>query len=150
MRIPPGLQVLVVQLLGREEKYDELRQFIAGKLIEPSRAVAVQLLEVGSNHAQTRKLGMEMLRLLHAHSDYVKLLLQDGRLLEGLRYIRQNKVWGLHLVTVIFTETLTIDVIYQKYFVFSITQVRIYQCPSDEFFLICGTCPFYCRIAMKM
>jgi len=92
VRIPPGLQVLVVQLLGREEKYDELRQFIAGKVIEPSRAVAVQLLEVGSNHAQTRKLGMEMLRLLHAHSDYVKLLLQDGRLLEGLRYIRQNKV----------------------------------------------------------
>ena len=97
VRIPPGLQVLVVQLLGRDEKYDELRQFIAGKLVEPSRAVAVQLLEVGSNHAQTRKLGMEMLRLLHAHSDYVKLLLQDGRLLEGLRYIRQNKVWAVHL-----------------------------------------------------
>lgn len=90
--MPSALQALLVQLLGRDERYYELRQFIAGKLIDPSRAVALQLLDVGANNVETRKLGMEMLRLLHAHSDYVKLLLQDGRLLEGLRYMRQNKV----------------------------------------------------------
>lgn len=92
MRVPSGLQALLVQLLGRDERYHELRQFVAGKLIDPSRAVALQLLEVGNSDVETRKMGMEMLRLLHAHSDYVKLLLQDGRLLEGLRYVRQNKV----------------------------------------------------------
>lgn len=92
VRVPPGLQALMVQLLGRDERYHELRQFVAGKLIDPSRTVALQLLDVGTNDRETRKLGMEMLRLLHAHCDYVKLLLQDGRLLEGLRYIRQNKV----------------------------------------------------------
>lgn len=92
MRVPSALQALLVQLLGRDERYHELRQFVAGKLIDPSRAVALQLLEVGITDVETRKMGMEMLRLLHAHSDYVKLLLQDGRLLEGLRYVRQNKV----------------------------------------------------------
>lgn len=90
--MPSGLQALLVQLLGHDEKYHELRQLVAGKLVDPSRAVALQLLDVGTNDVETRKLGMEMLRLLHAHSDYVKLLLQDGRLLEGLRYVRQNKV----------------------------------------------------------
>ncbi|KAG0595682.1 hypothetical protein M758_UG188000 [Ceratodon purpureus] len=92
VRVPSALQALLVQLLGRDERYHELRQFVAGKLIDPSRAVALQLLDVGANDVGTRKLGMEMLRLLHAHSDYVKLLLQDRRLLEGLRYMRQNKV----------------------------------------------------------
>ena len=90
--MPSGLQALLVQLLGRDERYHELRQLVGGKLIDPSRAVALQLLDVGTNDVETRKLGMEMLRILHAHSDYVKLLLQDGRLLEGLRYLRQNKV----------------------------------------------------------
>lgn len=92
VRVPSGLQALLVQLLGRDERYHELRQFVAGKLIDPSRAVALQLLDVGNSDVETRKTGMEMLRLLHAHSDYVNLLLQDGRLLEGLRYMRQNKV----------------------------------------------------------
>jgi hypothetical protein len=92
VRVPPGLQAFVVKLLARDERFNELHQFIAGKLVEPSRAVALQLVEVGTHHTPTRKLGMEMLRLLHAHSDYVKLLLQDGRMLEGLRYIRRNKV----------------------------------------------------------
>lgn len=81
-----------MQLLARDERFHELRQLVIGKLVEPSRAVALKLLEVGAHHPPTHNLGMEMLRLLHAHSDYVKLLLQDGRLLEGLRYIRQNKV----------------------------------------------------------
>jgi hypothetical protein len=85
--VPSALQALLVQLLGRDERYHELRQFVAGKLIDPSRAVALQLLDVGTNDLETRKLGIEMMRLLHAHSDYVKLLLQDGRLLEGLRYM---------------------------------------------------------------
>ncbi|KAG0572838.1 hypothetical protein KC19_VG128700 [Ceratodon purpureus] len=92
VRVPSALQALLVQLLGRDERYHELRQFVAGKLINPSRAVALQLLDVGANDVETWNLGMEMLRLLHAHSDYVKLLLQDGRPLEGLRYMRQNKV----------------------------------------------------------
>jgi hypothetical protein len=92
VRVPPGLQAFLVKLLARDERFNELHQFIAGKLVEPSRAVALQLVEVGTHHTPTRKLGMEMLRLLHAHSDYVKLLLQDGRMLEGLRYIRRNKV----------------------------------------------------------
>lgn len=36
VRVPSGLQALLVQLLGRDERYHELRQFVAGKLIDRS------------------------------------------------------------------------------------------------------------------
>ena len=62
------------------------------QIIEPSKEVALQLLETGCHNIQTRKLGLDMLRQLQLHHDYVVLLVQDGCYFEALRYARKNKV----------------------------------------------------------
>ncbi|CAI9289778.1 unnamed protein product [Lactuca saligna] len=93
IKVHPNIYVLAVRLLGRNERYAELGQFVLNKIIEPSKEVAVELLEgVGSHNIQTRKLGVDMLRQLSLHHDYVVLLVQDGCYLEALRYARKHKV----------------------------------------------------------
>lgn len=62
------------------------------QILEPSKEVALQLLESGRQNIQTRKLGLEMLRQLSLHHDYVSLLVQDGRYNEALRYARKYQV----------------------------------------------------------
>lgn len=62
------------------------------QIIEPSKEVALQLLESGRQNQQIRKLGLDILRQLSLHHDYVLLLVQDGYYLEALRYARKNKV----------------------------------------------------------
>ncbi|XP_057836704.2 uncharacterized protein LOC131046892 isoform X2 [Cryptomeria japonica] len=95
LKVPPGLHMLMVQLLARGERYAELGQFVSSKIVEPSKEVGMQLLEIGSCHLPTRKLGIDMLRQLSCHSEYVALLLQEGRFMEALRYIRRNKVHSI-------------------------------------------------------
>uniref|UniRef100_A0A5B6ZLY4 Uncharacterized protein n=1 Tax=Davidia involucrata TaxID=16924 RepID=A0A5B6ZLY4_DAVIN len=92
IKVHPNLYVLTIQLLARSERYAELGLFIINKIIEPSKEVALQLLESGRQNFQTRKLGLDMLRQLSLHHDYVLLLVQDGYYLEALRYARKNKV----------------------------------------------------------
>lgn len=62
------------------------------QILEPSKEVAFQLLESGRQNFLTRKLGLDMLRQLSLHHDYVLMLVQDGYYLEALRYARKNKV----------------------------------------------------------
>lgn len=62
------------------------------QILEPSKEVALQLLESGRQNTQTRKLGLDMLRQLGLHHDYVLLLVQDGYYIEALRYARKYKV----------------------------------------------------------
>lgn len=92
IRIYPNLYALMIQLLARTERYMELSLFIFDKIIEPSKEVAYQLLESGSQHLPTRKLGIDMLRQLCLHHDYVLSLAQDGHYVEALRYARKHKV----------------------------------------------------------
>ncbi|XP_021770344.1 uncharacterized protein C18orf8-like [Chenopodium quinoa] len=88
----PSLYVLMIQLLARGGRFGELGLFVIDKIIEPSKEVAYQLLESGRQHPPTRKLGIDMLRQLLLHHDYVLSLLQDGYYLEALRYARKYKV----------------------------------------------------------
>ncbi|XP_028777547.1 regulator of MON1-CCZ1 complex [Neltuma alba] len=92
VRVLPNLYALTIQLLARNERYAELGLFVINKILEPSREVAVQLLESGRQNSQTRKLGLDMLRQLGLHQEYVLLLVQDGYYLEALRYARKYKV----------------------------------------------------------
>ncbi|XP_042514586.1 uncharacterized protein LOC122089150 [Macadamia integrifolia] len=92
LKVHPNMNVLTVQLLDRSEHYVELGLFIINKILEPSKEVALQLLESGRHNIQTRKFGMDMLRQLSLHHDYVLFLLQDGYYLEALRYARKNQV----------------------------------------------------------
>ncbi|KAM7505578.1 hypothetical protein LguiB_004482 [Lonicera macranthoides] len=92
IKVHPNVYVLTVRLLARHERYAELGLFIINKILEPSKEVALQLLESGRENIQTRKLGMDMLRQLMLHHEYVVLLVQDGYYLEALRYARKNKV----------------------------------------------------------
>ncbi|XP_043691905.1 regulator of MON1-CCZ1 complex-like isoform X2 [Telopea speciosissima] len=92
LKVHQNLNVLTIQLLARSERYAELGFFIINKILEPSKEVALQLLDSGRNNIQTRKLGMDMLRQLSLHHDYVLLLVQDGYYLEALCYARKNKV----------------------------------------------------------
>ena len=62
------------------------------QIIETSKEVAQELLETGSHNIQTRKLGVDMLRQLSLHHDYVVLFVQDGCYLEALCYARNHKV----------------------------------------------------------
>lgn len=92
IKVPPNLYVLTIQLLARNERYAELGLFIINKILEPSKEVALQLLESGRQNRETRKLGLDMLRQLSLHHDYVVLLVQDGYYNEALRYARKHKV----------------------------------------------------------
>ncbi|KAJ4980007.1 hypothetical protein NE237_010787 [Protea cynaroides] len=92
LKVHPNLNVLTIKLLARSERYVELGLFIINKILEPSKEVALQLLESGHHNIQTRKFGMDMLRQLSLHHDYVLLLLQDGYYLGALRYARKNQV----------------------------------------------------------
>lgn len=92
VKVHPSLYVLTIQLLARSEQYAELSLFIINKVIEPSKEVALQLLESGRQSLQIRKLGLDMLRQLSLNHDYVLLLVQDGYYLEALRYARKHKV----------------------------------------------------------
>ncbi|KAF7818929.1 regulator of MON1-CCZ1 complex [Senna tora] len=92
VRVVPNIYVLTIQLLARNERYAELGLFIINKILEPSKEVALQLMESGRQNTQTRKLGLDMLRQLGLHQDYVLLLVQDGYYLEALRYARKYRV----------------------------------------------------------
>ncbi|CAJ1907681.1 unnamed protein product [Sphenostylis stenocarpa] len=92
IRVLPNVYVLIIQLLARHERYAELGLFVLNKILEPSKEVALQLLESGRQNAQARKLGLDMLRQLGLHHDYVLLLVQDGYYLEALRYARKYRV----------------------------------------------------------
>ncbi|XP_047333835.1 regulator of MON1-CCZ1 complex [Impatiens glandulifera] len=92
IKVHPNVYALIIQLLARNDRYAELGMFIVNKILEPSKEVALQLLESGRQHLPTRKLGLDMLRQLALHHDYVLLLLQDGYYLEALRYARRTKV----------------------------------------------------------
>lgn len=69
-----------------------MRNLFLLQILEPSKEVALQLLEPGWQNIQTRKLGLDMLRQLSLHHDYVSLLVQDGRYNEALRYARKYQV----------------------------------------------------------
>lgn len=90
--VHPNVYVMMIQLLSRNNRHDELGLFIKNKIIEPSKEAALQLLDSGRQNSQTRKLGIEMLRSLSLHHDYVNMVLQDGCYLEALRYARKYKV----------------------------------------------------------
>ncbi|XP_068663894.1 uncharacterized protein [Aristolochia californica] len=92
LRVHQNLHVMLVQLLSRSERYAELGLFVTNKIVEPSREVALQLLDSGRDNLQTRKLALDMLRQLALHHDYILLLVQDGYYLEALRYAQKNKV----------------------------------------------------------
>ncbi|XP_075110746.1 uncharacterized protein LOC107832737 isoform X1 [Nicotiana tabacum] len=92
LKVPPNIYILMIQLLARNENYAELGLLIMNKIIEPSKEVAMQLLASGRQNFQTKKLGLDMLRELTLHHDYVLLLVQDGYYLEALRYARKTKV----------------------------------------------------------
>ncbi|KAJ6330652.1 hypothetical protein OIU76_009281 [Salix suchowensis] len=91
-KVKPNINVLAIQLLARNERYAELTLFIINKVLEPSKKVAMQLLESGGQNSQVRKLGLDMLRQLSFHHEYVLQLVQDGYYLEALRYARKHKV----------------------------------------------------------
>ncbi|XP_026425128.1 regulator of MON1-CCZ1 complex-like isoform X2 [Papaver somniferum] len=92
LKVHPNLNMMTIQLLARSERFAELWMFVLNKIVEPSKEVALQLLELGRQNFMTRKLGMDMLRKLMLHRDYVLLLVQDGYYIESLRYARKNKV----------------------------------------------------------
>lgn len=92
IKVHPNLYVLTIQLLARSERFAELGLFVTNKILEPSKEVALQLLESGRQNIQTRKLGLDMLRQLSLHHDYVLLLVQDGHYNEALRYARKYQV----------------------------------------------------------
>lgn len=92
LKVHPKLYVMTIQLLARSNRYAEIGLLVINKVLEPSKEVGLQLLDSGRQNLQIRKFGMDMLRQLSLHHDYVNLLLQDGYYLEALRYARRNKV----------------------------------------------------------
>ncbi|KAG6473595.1 hypothetical protein ZIOFF_067512 [Zingiber officinale] len=91
-RVHPDMYAMVIQMLVRSNRYGELAFFVTNKILEPSKEVALQLLEQGRQNLQIQKLGMDMLRQLSFHHDYVTILLQEGYYLEALQYARKHKV----------------------------------------------------------
>lgn len=69
-----------------------LGYMISLQIIEPSKEVALQLLESGGQDPRVRKLGLDMLRQLSLHHEYISSLVQDGYYLEALRYAQKRKV----------------------------------------------------------
>uniref|UniRef100_A0A1D1ZDB1 Uncharacterized protein C18orf8 n=2 Tax=Anthurium amnicola TaxID=1678845 RepID=A0A1D1ZDB1_9ARAE len=96
LNVPSDVYVMIIQLLARSGRYAELALFILNKIVEPSKEVALLLLESGHHNFQRKKLGMDMLRQLSFHHEYVLMLVEDGYYLEALRYARKNKVTTVH------------------------------------------------------
>ncbi|KAK8445098.1 hypothetical protein SEVIR_9G258600v4 [Setaria viridis] len=92
LKAPPNIYVMMATLLARSNRYAEIALFVSNKILEPSKELAMQLMELGQHHPPTRKLGLDMLRERSLHHDYVAALLQDGYYLEALRYARKYKV----------------------------------------------------------
>lgn len=92
LKVPVDLQVLLIQLFARDERYAELMHFARTKILEPSKEIAKQLLQLGKSYPPLCTVGLNMLKQLSAHGDYLSAILQQGRLLEALRYARQNRV----------------------------------------------------------
>lgn len=92
LKAHPNAYVMTIQLLVRTNRYAELGLFVINKILEPSKEVAMQLLDSGRQNIHTRKLGIEMLRQLSLHHHYVSILLEDGYYLQALRYARKSKV----------------------------------------------------------
>lgn len=92
LKVPVDLQVLLIQLFARDERYAELMHFARTKILELSKEIAKQLLQVGKSYPPLCTVGLNMLKQLSAHGDYLSAILQQGRLLEALRYARQNRV----------------------------------------------------------
>ncbi|KAL6133813.1 hypothetical protein ACLB2K_066046 [Fragaria x ananassa] len=92
VEVCPNIYVLTIQLLAHSERYAELGLFVLNKILEPCKEVAMQLLESGRQNSRTRKLGLDMLRQLSLHEDYILMLVQEGYYLEALRYARKYKV----------------------------------------------------------
>ncbi|KAG8091359.1 hypothetical protein GUJ93_ZPchr0012g21692 [Zizania palustris] len=92
LKAPPNLYVMTTTLLAHSNRYPEIMLFVSNKILEPSKELAMQLMELGRQNSPTRKLGVDMLRERGLHQDYVSALLQDGYYLEALRYARKYKV----------------------------------------------------------
>ncbi|KAL0717045.1 hypothetical protein Bca4012_066367 [Brassica carinata] len=92
LKVDLNIYVMTVRLLARSKRFAELSLFITNKIIEPSKEVALQLLESGGQNLRVRKLGLDMLRQLSLHHEYISSLVQDGYYLEALRYAQKRKV----------------------------------------------------------
>ncbi|KAH7279474.1 hypothetical protein KP509_37G021500 [Ceratopteris richardii] len=92
LNFPVDLQLLLIKLLTKEKRYPELMHLVRTKVLEPSKEVAKEMLQVGKSYQPVFMLGLNMLRQLSLHGDYLSEILQQGRLLEALRYARQNRV----------------------------------------------------------
>ncbi|XP_010486883.1 PREDICTED: uncharacterized protein C18orf8-like isoform X3 [Camelina sativa] len=92
LKMDLNIYVMTVRLLAYSKRFTELSLFTTSKIIEPSKEVAFQLLESGSQNLRVRKLGLDMLRQLSLHHDYISSLVQDGYYLEALRYAQKHKV----------------------------------------------------------
>lgn len=92
LKVDLNIYVMTVRLLARSKRFAELSLFITNKVIEPSKEVALQLLESGGQNLRVRKLGLDMLRQLSLHHEYISSLVQDGYYLEALRYAQKRKV----------------------------------------------------------
>ncbi|CAH2053966.1 unnamed protein product [Thlaspi arvense] len=92
LKVDLNVYVMTIRLLAYSKRFAELSLFTTNKIIEPSKEVALQLLESGRQNLRVRKLGLDMLRQLSLHHDYISSLVQDGYYLEALRYAQKHKV----------------------------------------------------------
>ncbi|CAN6810290.1 unnamed protein product [Brassica oleracea] len=92
LKVDLNIYVMTIRLLARSKRFAELSLFTTNKIIEPSKEVALQLLESGGQDPRVRKLGLDMLRQLSLHHEYISSLVQDGYYLEALRYAQKRKV----------------------------------------------------------
>ncbi|CAN7010616.1 unnamed protein product [Brassica rapa subsp. trilocularis] len=92
LKVDLNIYVMTVRLLAHSKRFAELSLFTTNKIIEPSKEVALQLLESGGQNLRVRKLGLDMLRQLSLHHEYISSLVQDGYYLEALRYAQKRKV----------------------------------------------------------
>ncbi|KAF8075677.1 hypothetical protein N665_1072s0007 [Sinapis alba] len=92
LKVDLNIYVMTIRLLAHSKRFAELSLFITNKIIEPSKEVALQLLESGGQNLRVRKLGLDMLRQLSLHHEYISSLVQDGYYLEALRYAQKHKV----------------------------------------------------------
>ncbi|KAJ4898174.1 hypothetical protein Rs2_24968 [Raphanus sativus] len=92
LKVDLNIYVMTIRLLAHSKRFAELSLFITNKIIEPSKEVALQLLESGRQNLRVSKLGLDMLRQLSLHHEYISSLVQDGYYLEALRYAQKRKV----------------------------------------------------------
>jgi len=89
---PASLPTILFALLRRERRLHELPAWVPALSRPPGKQVALEVAKSAKEHPPAMQVVQDLLHRPSTHEVYVTVLLQEGRVLDALRYARKNGV----------------------------------------------------------